>query len=242
MIKIEKSKEIPLSIRGLPAPADPKKINHKLYSGADVRKQLAKDQNYLCAYCGCRIYEHYSHIEHYRPKGGYTTARLQKVVKPGYYWRVYAWQNMLLSCPACNTSFKKNRFDLKDERLRDILHRDLSREEPMLINPATEDPAEHLEFDRYLIKPRKLNGKESERGKYTIELLQLNDREDLVANRRRAWLRYRRITAIMRIAERAVKRYPEDRNIRAIRQIARTYVRHLRASNAEFSFLFRHVA
>ena len=58
-------------------------------------------------------------------------------------------------------------------------HDDIESEEPLLINPAIEDPASFLEFDEEYV--RAIDG--NPRGKATIEILGLN-REEIVEKRR----------------------------------------------------------
>ncbi len=107
-----------------------------------------------CAFC-----ESYSthvsplHIEHYYPKETYPE-------------KMFWWENWLSSCQVCNTN-KGAKFEYCEEQ-------------PCLINPAAEDPSEHLEFQKAFIFPK------TARGKYAIAQIKL-DRNDL--NRERGfWL------------------------------------------------------
>ena len=69
------------------------------------------------------------------------------LVQPGYYWLAYEWSNLLFCCRLCNQQFKRNHFPLADPARRARSHRDdIGQEEPLLINPAIEDPAAFLEF------------------------------------------------------------------------------------------------
>ncbi|WP_437312441.1 hypothetical protein [Sorangium sp. So ce385] len=72
----------------------------------------------LCMYC-----EHSagSDIDHFWPKEKYPA-------------RAYTWENYLWACSICNTHFKGTQFP-RDERGK-----------PLLINPAEEDPRDHLEL------------------------------------------------------------------------------------------------
>lgn len=67
---------------------------------------------------------------------------------PGYYWLAYRWQNLLLSCHDCNCTYKRTLFPLADpiERARSH-HDDLTREQPLFIDPAMQDPRDHIRFD-----------------------------------------------------------------------------------------------
>ncbi|WP_143765413.1 HNH endonuclease family protein [Catenulispora acidiphila] len=106
-----------------------------------------------CMYCG----ENYgTDIDHYRPKS---------------LWPLHTfdWLNHLLSCSACNSSHKGNRFPLAEDG------------SPLLIDPTTEDPADHLHLT---LATGDYIGLTS-RGEATIKTLGLN-RGVLVQGRARA--------------------------------------------------------
>jgi hypothetical protein len=84
-------------------------------------------------------------------------------VHPGYYWLTYTWENLLLSCAACNKKLsdkptwtdpttgpaagKLDRFPLQDEHQRAMDPSfDLSLQ-PLLIDPTRLDPEDHITFD-----------------------------------------------------------------------------------------------
>lgn len=119
-------------------------------------KTLAERFHYKCAYCEARP-GHVSHpqIEHYRPKG-----------LTRFEGEMFDWDNWLLSCGICNEE-KWKHFPEEDGQ-------------PLLLNPAEEDPAPHLCF----IGPR-LRGL-TKRGKKTVELVEL-DRQPL-RGERESWL------------------------------------------------------
>jgi hypothetical protein len=91
----------------------------------------------------------------------------------------YDWPNLFYSCQLCNQRFKQDLFPLRDGRRR--AHpgrRDTSKEQPLLIDPAT-DPTSHLGFrEEYAFA---VGG--SREGETTIEVVGLN-REELVEIRR----------------------------------------------------------
>lgn len=175
-----------------------------VYHHRDVKKQLMTDQHYKCAYCERAKNGDYGDVEHFRPKKGFNTSSGQPIVKPGYYWLAYDWDNLLFSCTECNRTFKKNLFPLRDESQRDIAHQDISGEEPLLINPVEDDPGDYIRFEQHIIKPNLIDGQESEKGKETIKVFKLNDREDLVERRRRAWESYQDLIRSKKIFDRCV--------------------------------------
>ncbi|MCQ2744463.1 MAG: HNH endonuclease [bacterium] len=106
------------------------------YKTDDIKTALNDIYHGKCAFCETKSES--MHVEHFRPKRG------------GYYWLAYSWDNLLLSCPTCNTN-KGDDFPLAeggmkacfvntDDNIRDI--NVLSggydqRELPLLVNPET---------------------------------------------------------------------------------------------------------
>lgn len=168
-------------------------FNSAIYAHGTVKAQLMADQHNKCAYCEQSANGDYGCVEHYRPKGGYVSslAKGSHLKRPGYYWLAYDWNNLLFSCSKCNTTYKRNFFALKDETKRNIAARDVSRETPLVINPYTEDPGSHLRFHEFRAVPAIKDGEEDVIGKTTIEVFQLNDRQDLLDRRREKWEQYR---------------------------------------------------
>jgi uncharacterized protein (TIGR02646 family) len=97
-----------------------------------------------CAFCEAKM-EHVSNpqIEHYRPKARREFERF-----------MFAWDNWLLSCGRCNQTKWK--------------HFPMCGDEPCLLNPTTDDPILHLDFQRAMILGL------SERGNETIRLVGLH--------------------------------------------------------------------
>ena len=156
------------------------KFAKTIYNDKTVKETLSKIQHGKCCFCEAK-FEHVSSgdVEHYRPKGGYKQIANQKIVKPGYYWLAYDYDNLFLACEKCNRSFKKNLFPLADSTKRAVNHTaNLLDESPLLIHPANEDPSQLLVFEKEMIKPK--NG--SVRGKTTINVAGLN-RKKLADNR-----------------------------------------------------------
>jgi uncharacterized protein (TIGR02646 family) len=201
--RIKKPTEAPevLRRRGTPATrelceqidADPKahkafRFNDGIYAHRSVKDALRKAQHDKCALCESKItHIAYGDVEHFRPKAGYRQDPDEALVQPGYYWLAYEWSNLLFCCQLCNQQFKGNHFPLADPARRARTHRDdVSREEPLLINPSIEDPADFLEFRENVVRAIDDNP----RGIATIKVFGL-DRGELDGHRLRrfSWFR-----------------------------------------------------
>ena len=118
--------------------------------------------NGKCAYCETPVVSgNPGDVEHFRPKaycqalspsknrddyGGQPPGRSN--VGPateGYWWLAYDWNNYLLSCNRCNSSWKRNQFPVGAKRSG--RGDKLSAEKALLINPFTIDPEAHFQFD-----------------------------------------------------------------------------------------------
>ena len=53
-----------------------------------------------------------------------------------------------------------------------------------------DNPANHICFARHIAKPVMVNGIEDSKGRYTIDLFKLNDRNDLLMERMKIWDQY----------------------------------------------------
>ena len=150
-----------------------------------------------CAYCEAMVLlDQTGDVEHYRPKGKVTDENDREVMigkgrsrspHPGYFWLAYDWRNLLPSCARCNRPVKGpdgklvgkwNRFPVKGDQYA-TKPSGVAAEVPLLINPVTEDPADHLDMDA---ATGILFGK-TQKGNTTIRLLGLN-REGLPEARR----------------------------------------------------------
>ena len=163
----------------------------EVYGADDVRCQLDKDQHNKCAYCECNpgVCGN-NEVEHYRPKTCYRGSLEEKRTEshyPGYYWLAYEWDNLLMCCRKCN-ELKSDYFPLMDETKRNIDGRDISGEVPLLINPYYDDPADYIEYNEHMMRAKKdSSGQISQRGDMTIRMLKLNERLDLLNQRRLVW-------------------------------------------------------
>jgi uncharacterized protein (TIGR02646 family) len=168
MIKIDRPQEQPdvLGTRGLPQTqadclaydAAPRRYrngdltlsaNSKIYGHETVKTALLTAQHKKCCYCERKIRaSDYGAVEHFRPKAGFRQNEDSPEEKPGYYWLAYTWSNLLVSCSVCNTSWKQTYFPLRDPAQRARSHRArIRREQPLLVDPALEDPRDHIRFD-----------------------------------------------------------------------------------------------
>ncbi|GAA4237253.1 HNH endonuclease [Actinomadura meridiana] len=86
--------------------------------------------------------------------------------------RAFDWPNHLLACSYCNSNAKRELFPRGEDG------------EPLLIDPSSEDPYDHLE----LMPSTGLYTELTARGKATIEIFRLN-RPDLERGRRSAFVR-----------------------------------------------------
>ncbi len=157
-------------------------FDSKIYGHEDVKQALVTMHHGKCCYCESHV-RHTSPgtIDHYRPKAASQQSPGTPFIRPGYYWLAYNWENLLFSCPACNQTYKRNQFPLRDDAQRALSHLDaLVREEALLIDPSTDNPAEFISFrEEYAFACE-----DNLRGRTTIEILKLNDRPDLIERRR----------------------------------------------------------
>jgi len=136
-----------------------------------------------CCYCEDAMG---TDIEHFKPKHLYPDIAFQ-------------WTNYLFACAACNSNAKRNQFAIIDTA--NVLH-DVTRGKndpvvqpksgkPALINPRYEDPLKFLRIDLlntfYFLPRADLSPVDKLRARYTIDVLQLNIRAELVDWRKQAY-------------------------------------------------------
>jgi hypothetical protein len=140
----------------------------RLYKEAEVKEALERLFLGKCAYCEGRYAGTQPvDIEHWRPKGKVVDVdeegKIVREIKPGYYWLAARWENLLPSCIDCNREReqtlvlpgtkkvvgKANQFPLAQGSPRATEDQpDLDAEQPLLLNPCTNDsPEDYLEFD-----------------------------------------------------------------------------------------------
>jgi uncharacterized protein (TIGR02646 family) len=135
------------------APTKGKKFtfDNEIYGHKTVKAQLRREQHEKCCFCEGSFSAHgFGDVEHFRPKAGFKQKAKDKLSKPGYYWLAYEWDNLFFSCQICNQQFKKNLFPLVPGATRAINHRSVPKVEAvadtLLINPALDDPEQHISF------------------------------------------------------------------------------------------------
>jgi uncharacterized protein (TIGR02646 family) len=168
-------------------------FDNAIYGHNTVKTALIEDQHGKCCYCeGKPLAMDHGDVEHFRPKGGYVQADGERLRRPGYYWLAYAWTNLLFSCALCNQSRKRSHFPLHDPTARAQHHsHDIGAENPVLVDPCTDEPAEHIFFRAEYAVP--VAG--STKGHMTIECLRLNS-EPLADERRQRLQELRLIQAL----------------------------------------------
>lgn len=154
------------------------KFKSSIYGHRDVKRKLIEIQKGKCCFCESEfLHVSYGDVEHYRPKGGWIQHD-EPLNEPGYYWLAYEWSNLFLSCSICNQQFKKNSFPLSNPLSRVLSHsQDIAIEKPLLLNPAFDNPEDHIEF-----KEEYPFGKD-DRGNLTIAISGI-DRETIAVRRR----------------------------------------------------------
>lgn len=139
-----------------------------LYKDPEVKEALERLFLGKCAYCESRYAgTQPMDVEHWRPKGMIVEldeeGKVVDKINPGYYWLAAQWENLLPSCIDCNrereqtlavaetkeTLGKANQFPLAKGSPRATEEQpDINVEEPLLLNPCTNDPPEdYLDFD-----------------------------------------------------------------------------------------------
>lgn len=134
----------------------------QVYRDPEIKDRLHELFHGKCAYCES-TYEATQpmDVEHFRPKGGYVVEVGGKRVlkQPGYWWLAADWDNLLPSCIDCNRKRthrfdegeeaslgKANLFPLQEEARRAAQPDSEAQEQPLLLDPCRDDPAQVLEF------------------------------------------------------------------------------------------------
>lgn len=99
-------------------------------------------------------------IDHFWPKSHFPILAFQ-------------WSNYFLACPICNSNEKRDEFPLDGSG------------NPLLIDPATEEPLDHMVFSPTTGQFGALTIK----GEATIRVFRLNDRPVLTRGRQNAWFK-----------------------------------------------------
>lgn len=132
------------------------------------KQEFTEAQLGKCGFCESHVLGmQYGDVEHFQPKaevheldddpdrwgteslwkssveGRYTK---KNIIKPGYWWRAYEWDNYLLSCQICNQQWKQNLYPVDGPR---VLTKDAETTEiPLLLSPFDTDPENHFAYGR----------------------------------------------------------------------------------------------
>jgi len=198
-------------------------ISSSIYNDPPIKKSLRNAQHNKCCFCEKSQIDEYAEVEHYRPKLGYKSLRIDKIKKPGYYWLGYSWENLFFICKPCNVK-KGNIFPLKDENKRAKSHGNLVSDEiPLILNPTgigVNDPRKHISFNNEFIIGT------TDEGRATVEACKL-DRDGLDVERR---------ALLDELAERILTLIENIDNLdSAPAKRAITYLKHKITKESEFS-------
>lgn len=164
-----------------------------IYGRKSVKKALMACQFGKCCFSEVKFVGDYGDIEHFRPKACVVDVETKQRLYPGYYWLAYEWDNLFVCSEILNRSFKKNYFPLRDNSVRARSHHDfIENEEPLLVDPASDDPRDHIRFHEDEPEAHR----KSIKGRTTIDVINLNHpqlaeaRRDHLARirKRRNWL------------------------------------------------------
>ena len=212
-----------------------------VYAAAAVKTKLSKMHSDKCCYCERKsmigleetdrgqsdeVFE--LHVEHFRPYGATQQSLGIKREKPGYFWLGYDWANLLLACRRCNSNNKKILFPLTDptKRARTPKQKQkLQKEKPLFINPAIQDPRDHIRFEGASPVGHTQEGRE------TIEGIGL-DKSDLFEKR----LEY--LTLILAtnvVASTEAAKHPGDKELQQNAAKARTFLAIAEKPESKFS-------
>lgn len=160
-------------------------VNHDNYNSRykldDVKEALSIIYKGKCAFCEQK--EELTHVEHFRPKDI-------------YYWLAFSWDNLLTSCPTCNTH-KLAKFDIDGDEVSfentELNVRNINSssatydaiENPKMVNPEVTDPNGQIYFE----KDGSIKS-DNPRFAYTIETCKI-DRSNLNDRRRELLNRFR---------------------------------------------------
>ena len=140
-----------------------------------------------CMYCGDSCADE---VEHFKPKDFYPEA-------------VFVWSNYLYACGRCNGP-KGNHFAVflqANGAYTEIIRLGgqpivaPEQGEPVLIHPRFENPLDYIELDLsgtfLFLEKGEPDSRAFQRAQYTLAILQLNDRDELIDAREQAYRDYR---------------------------------------------------
>lgn len=201
-------------------------FSSSIYAHESVKQELIAAQHGKCCFCE-RLIGTDGDIEHFRPKLAYKQAAGKALQRPGYYWLAYEWDNLYLSCTGCNQRHKQNLFPLENPETRATNHKQrIDREQPLFIDPGTENPAEFIGFRGEVVFAIDDNRK----GEVTINYLKLNQRS--LPEVRLEQLQ--RLSNLNRIVHLAVKQ-PENVELQQVAKEAKDELDKAMRDSSEFT-------
>ena len=161
-----------------------KKTNAQKSAFNRIEKALQQAGNH-CHYCEGALG---TSIEHFYPRGFYPNL-------------TFVWDNYLWSCQTCNTRYKGAQFALFPATnsakvvplVKDRSFVPPSSQDAVCLHPRVDDALDYWQLDfetgLYSIKTN-LSSRAQARAQYTLDLLQLNERPNLVQGRQKAYQQY----------------------------------------------------
>jgi uncharacterized protein (TIGR02646 family) len=201
------------------------KSKRSIYASTAVKQTLVRAHYSKCCYCEQKFTASRDlAVEHFRPKSGVKQTRGQKEMKPGYYWLAYDWNNLLLSCDECNSTYKDTLFPVATKYRARSHHGNINRERPLFVHPVLQDPRDHIRF--HDDEPFHI----TEIGRVTIEEIGL----------RRSGLREAKLKLIKRLRFYCkviieAEKHPRSRRLQRLATGAKEFLREATLPDAEFS-------
>lgn len=161
------------------------------YRHKDIRSALENETHNKCAYCEAKI----------KPSSFGDVEHI--LPKKKYPQNIFNWDNLTLACEVCNRKYKKE------------------HDNPPLIHPYSDNPANHLVPEGPMILPTPNDSK----GDTTTTILQLN-RDDLILKRAE------KIKSLLAL----VDKWAAETN-QAYKAILKTQLEIEAAPSSEFSFI-----
>ena len=131
------------------------KFNQSILIRSGLKDALFKAQHEKCCYCETKLPKNSDDksLEHFRPKSSTKQKKREPEKCPGYYWLAYCQDNLLISCSQCNTR-KGSLFPLVNPKKRARSHHDdVDMESPLFVDPAYDNPRQHIMFREAAVAP-----------------------------------------------------------------------------------------
>jgi len=203
-------------------------FDRSIYADKTVKQALIEAQHQKCCFCE-RLIGIDGDVEHFRPKQAYKQSTGEPLQRPGYYWLTYEWDNLYLSCPACNQRHKQNLFPLQNPTDRATNHKQNTDQEKLLfIDFGKENPEEFIGFRGEFAYSINTN----QRGKVTINSLKLNDQNRALPEARLQQLQ--KLRGLNQVVLLAIQR-PHDQEFQELAMEAKDTLEKSVLDSAEFA-------